>query len=110
MTMTNPPPPPASAMGLVAERALLGLIAQWKTPLDFKKPPTFVRGANVWRGQCAEDLAAALSLSEEEREAIKNADKWRGGKHGTDVPCSAKDFDTLRALIARTYELAGETP
>ena len=103
--MTNPPPPPASAMGLVAERTLLGLIAQWKTPLDFKKPPTFVRGANVWRGQCAEDLAAALSLSEEEREAIRRYDAMRIQDGTICVAMSLRDYDTLRAIIARVTNI-----
>ena len=108
MTMTNPPPPPASAMGLVAERALLGLIAQWKTPLDFKKPPTFVRGANVWRGQCAEDLAAALSLSEEEREALARIDdcmEWESTDGDVVGNYNNADMKTLRAIIARVTNI-----
>ena len=51
----------------------------------------------------ADELAAALSLSEEEREAIRYMDSERANAGMTRAVFSAstRDYDTLRALIAR---------
>ena len=99
--MTNPPPPPASAMGLVAE---------WRETdrLLMAKGDPFNIGCSWTFGECAKDLAAALSLSEEEREAVKRvtyylsneAPLWQYMKT-TDGGVPNNDSLTLRALIAR---------
>lgn len=61
--MTNPPPPPASAMGLVE---------RWRAMARRHREcgPNGAALAEV-REHDADELAAALSLSEDEREAIK---------------------------------------
>lgn len=49
----------------------------------------------------ADELSAALSLSEEEREAIAELDNTRRYPKDGQMRIAVADYDTLRALIAR---------
>lgn len=97
MTMTNPPPPPASAMGLVAE---------WKRSAELCGDEYgYGRGHSDAQQQCADELASLLDRPE--RVVLMRMDDYCELQKPFLVTMSLTDWNIIRQLIARTY---GDNP